>query len=102
MFTRLYSTLSCSGSIQRSVILCNTLRLHSTTTSTNKDSKQSPIKSKTPMGKLDKDAHPDAEKQPLKRWPNNTNPYTGEVNGPSGPEPTRYGDWERKGKCVDF
>jgi hypothetical protein len=19
-----------------------------------------------------------------------------------GPEPTRYGDWERKGKCVDF
>lgn len=21
---------------------------------------------------------------------------------PKGPEPTRYGDWERKGKCVDF
>jgi len=19
-----------------------------------------------------------------------------------GPEPTRYGDWENKGKCVDF
>ena len=19
-----------------------------------------------------------------------------------GPEPTRYGDWERRGKCVDF
>jgi len=26
----------------------------------------------------------------------------GEVNGPKGPEPTRYGDWERKGRCVDF
>ena len=25
-----------------------------------------------------------------------------ERNGPSGPEPTRYGDWERKGLAVDF
>ena len=25
-----------------------------------------------------------------------------EVGGPSGPEPTRYGDWERKGRCYDF
>lgn len=25
-----------------------------------------------------------------------------ETGGPSGPEPTRYGDWERKGICVDF
>ena len=25
-----------------------------------------------------------------------------EIGGPSGPEPTRYGDWERKGRCVDF
>ena len=25
-----------------------------------------------------------------------------EWGGPSGPEPTRYGDWERKGICVDF
>lgn len=25
-----------------------------------------------------------------------------ELGGPSGPEPTRYGDWERKGICVDF
>ena len=31
-----------------------------------------------------------------------TNPHTGEVGGPEGPEPTRYGDWERKGICVDF
>lgn len=26
----------------------------------------------------------------------------GEVNGPSGPEPTRFGDWERKGRISDF
>ncbi len=25
-----------------------------------------------------------------------------EVNGPSGPEPTRYGDWEINGRCIDF
>jgi len=25
-----------------------------------------------------------------------------EYGGPKGPEPTRFGDWERKGRCVDF
>ncbi|MGH8603311.1 MAG: DUF1674 domain-containing protein [Gammaproteobacteria bacterium] len=25
-----------------------------------------------------------------------------EVGGPSGPDPTRYGDWERRGRCIDF
>ncbi|ESQ90849.1 dihydrodipicolinate reductase [Asticcacaulis sp. AC460] len=25
-----------------------------------------------------------------------------EEGGPPGPEPTRYGDWERKGIAVDF
>ena len=25
-----------------------------------------------------------------------------ELGGPSGEEPTRYGDWERKGRCIDF
>ena len=25
-----------------------------------------------------------------------------EVHGPKGPEPTRYGDWERKGILSDF
>ena len=27
---------------------------------------------------------------------------SGEQGGPAGPEPTRYGDWERKGVAVDF
>lgn len=26
----------------------------------------------------------------------------GEVGGPKGPEPTRYGDWEKGGRCFDF
>jgi len=25
-----------------------------------------------------------------------------ELGGPEGLEPTRYGDWERKGICYDF
>lgn len=25
-----------------------------------------------------------------------------EIGGPAGPEPTRYGDWEKKGRCIDF
>lgn len=26
----------------------------------------------------------------------------GEIGGPQGPEPTRYGDWAFKGRCSDF
>jgi hypothetical protein len=29
-------------------------------------------------------------------------PTGAEVGGPKGLEPTRYGDWERDGRCVDF
>ena len=25
-----------------------------------------------------------------------------EIGGPKGAEPTRFGDWERKGRCSDF
>ncbi len=25
-----------------------------------------------------------------------------EYGGPKGKEPTRYGDWEKKGRCIDF
>ncbi|KAJ2339325.1 hypothetical protein GGF43_006670 [Coemansia sp. RSA 2618] len=42
------------------------------------------------------------ENDSLKPFPNNINPKTGEANGPRGPEPTRFGDWERKGRVSDF
>jgi hypothetical protein len=29
-------------------------------------------------------------------------PLPREFNGPKGPEPTRYGDWEKKGIASDF
>lgn len=25
-----------------------------------------------------------------------------EIGGRRGPEPTRYGDWEKNGRCIDF
>ena len=31
-----------------------------------------------------------------------TTPHQKEFQGPKGPEPTRYGDWERKGIASDF
>ncbi len=39
--------------------------------------------------------------------PNKTKPVRDtltkpEVGGPDGPDPTRYGDWERRGRCIDF
>jgi hypothetical protein len=32
----------------------------------------------------------------------NAKPQPKEFQGPGGPEPTRYGDWERKGIASDF
>ena len=29
-------------------------------------------------------------------------PKPKEIGGPTGPEPTRFGDWERKGRVSDF
>lgn len=65
---------------------------------------QKKLREKTPIGKLDEivGKHPYEEKEPLQPFPDNVNPKTGEVGGPRGPEPTRYGDWERKGRVTDF
>tara|TARA_B100000242_G_scaffold249005_1_gene190191 strand:+ start:18 stop:143 length:126 start_codon:yes stop_codon:yes gene_type:complete len=32
----------------------------------------------------------------------NKNKKVKELGGPKGLDPTRYGDWERKGICYDF
>ncbi|KAA2284441.1 DUF1674 domain-containing protein [Arenimonas fontis] len=29
-------------------------------------------------------------------------PPPAEIGGRDGPEPTRYGDWEKNGRCIDF
>ncbi|KAJ3130755.1 hypothetical protein HK100_007557 [Physocladia obscura] len=48
-------------------------------------------------------AHPDAPATQTKStFEGPKNPATGEINGPTGPEPTRYGDWEKNGRVYDF
>lgn len=68
-------------------------------------------KGKTPAGKFDDPrqeleteevVNMTVEQEPLERFPDDKNPVTGEIGGPRGPEPTRYGDWERKGRVTDF
>lgn len=74
----------------------------------NKD--DSILEKKTPFGRFS-DAEkvieknkddPETEENPFASFPDATNPTTGEIGGPTGPEPTRYGDWERKGRVSDF
>jgi homeobox protein ESX1 len=52
----------------------------------------------TDTGKTDPKPAP-APKPPAKAEPP---PRPKEIGGPSGPEPTRFGDWERKGRVSDF
>jgi len=69
------------------------------------DKKTKTLREKTPIGKLEElegASHPFQEKEPLKPFPDGVNPITGEIGGPKGPEPTRFGDWERKGRVTDF
>ncbi|VVD01749.1 unnamed protein product [Leptidea sinapis] len=61
------------------------------------------LRETTPIEDLGEQAELKSPKdEALPAWPNDTNPNTGEVGGPRGPEPTRYGDWERKGRVSDF
>lgn len=46
------------------------------------------------------DPAPDAERGSNDR--DGVTTGSGETGGPKGPEPTRYGDWERNGRCIDF
>lgn len=46
------------------------------------------------------DAAPDEQPNPARK-PLVPQP-PGEIGGPAGPEPTRFGDWEFKGRCSDF
>ncbi len=46
------------------------------------------------------DQTPADQPKPLPQPP--APPPPKEYGGPAGPEPTRYGDWEQKGRCTDF
>lgn len=91
-------------------ILSSHRQIGSGTTTTTNSTQTPPLpkilnRVKTPIGKLDQPARKNNKSgspDPYAPFPNHTNPSTGEVGGPTGPEPTRYGDWERKGRVSDF
>ncbi|XP_073338776.1 succinate dehydrogenase assembly factor 4, mitochondrial [Pagrus major] len=87
-------------------VLSNSLAVESVFTGCSRAASRSvndtePLKkAKTPQGRFDNPE--EKSKDVLQRFPDDVNPVTKEKGGPRGPEPTRYGDWERKGRCVDF
>ena len=51
---------------------------------------------------MDEPTKPAPEATPAEQASQTPPPKPVEIGGPKGPEPTRYGDWERNGRCSDF
>ncbi len=49
-----------------------------------------------------KEAEKPSTETPATKVPQPSHPRPKEIGGPKGPEPTRYGDWERNGRVSDF
>lgn len=58
---------------------------------TDKKAKDPALEDPTKAPEADKVETPDPSTEAVK-----------EIGGPRGPEPTRYNDWERNGRCSDF
>ncbi|XP_051853179.1 succinate dehydrogenase assembly factor 4, mitochondrial [Antechinus flavipes] len=95
-----YSSVSWTPVITR--FLSNSLGRANSSQGQSRPSKQELKKPKLPQGRFDSPEDSNLEQEPLEKFPGDINPLTKEKGGPKGPEPTRYGDWERKGRCVDF
>jgi hypothetical protein len=46
--------------------------------------------------------HADVSTEPRTAGSRNDNVAPKEIGGRDGPEPTRFGDWEKAGRCIDF
>jgi hypothetical protein len=59
---------------------------------------------KPPFGR--REGAPGEERDPAQPDSVNPGPTAGErpveIGGRKGPDPTRYGDWEKNGRCIDF
>ena len=44
--------------------------------------------------------NPDAAQNGMDRFERDEAPR--EIGGREGPDPTRFGDWEKNGRCIDF
>jgi hypothetical protein len=58
------------------------------------------IEGSIPMERIVSDKTP--PKADDKKKPDPAPAQPKEIGGPKGPEPTRYNDWEKNGRCVDF
>ena len=47
-------------------------------------------------------AKAESDRKPEKPQPDSKPESPQEVGGRPGPDPTRYGDWEKNGRCIDF
>jgi hypothetical protein len=57
------------------------------------------------FGMIDQNEPPSPESAPSAPEPNRPHKapeLPPEIGGQKGPEPTRYGDWEKNGRCTDF
>jgi hypothetical protein len=61
-----------------------------------------PEAARKPLSPQAQRALAEAEERRLKAAQEKASPAPTEINGPKGPEPTRYGDWETKGIASDF
>jgi len=63
-----------------------------------------PTKDATPTDLAQPDAQPvpGAEARPGPPLPHTAAPTAREIGGRDGPDPTRFGDWEKAGRCIDF
>ena len=55
-----------------------------------------------PLSKQENAVPAEAKPAPPAAKPASTPKPVVETGGPTGPEPTRYGDWEKNGRCIDF
>jgi hypothetical protein len=46
--------------------------------------------------------HQDKPVQPANATESSPSQAVEELGGFKGPEPTRFGDWEKHGRCIDF
>ncbi len=55
-------------------------------------------------GSADDPANPDSGKPAETDTPATADPgqRPKEIGGRKGPDPTRFGDWEKNGRCIDF
>lgn len=52
------------------------------------------------IGESELPSAPDSGREPPAQA--DGSPIAKEIGGREGPDPTRYGDWEKNGRCIDF